>query len=122
MLSVEDIRHQKVPLWILVISVISGIIYGLVKEDVIMMAVNLVPGLILCILSAALPECIGMADGVVTIFYGLIFGWQKACLLLMAGFWTAAIVGIFWRCYTKRRDVQIPFIPFLALAHVGISI
>ncbi len=122
LLGLEDIRNGEIHAAILVGLIYLSVIYSIPNNTMMELGIGMLPGMILCILSAAIPTCLGMADGMLTVCYGLIYGWQKVCVLLMMGFWLAAMIGVVLSLVKKRNNIKMPFIPFLALVHIGMCI
>ena len=121
-LSVEDVRYKKVSLWILIVSLVIAVCYSCAFSKDGIWFLNIVPGILLCILAAAVPKCLGLADGMLAIFYGILYGFRKTCLWMMIGLGLSAVCGVFWSIFKRRTHLQVPLIPFLAIAHMGICI
>ncbi len=122
-LSIEDIRKQKVPVWSLVILLFSSIMYEALQQVSIIEAVlGAFPGILMMVLALLLPQSLGIGDGMLSVCYGLLYGWRRTCIWLMVSFLLAAVFGLFLKLFTKRRHISIPFIPFLALVHMGMNL
>ena len=122
-LSIEDIQKQKVPVWALVILLFSSILYGALQQVSIIEAVlGTILGILMVVLALLLPQILGIGDGVLSVCYGLLYGWRRTCIWLMLSFLLAAVFGLLLKLFTKRRHISIPFIPFLFLVHMGMNL
>lgn len=121
-LSVGDIRKRSIPLWEVLVFLFVGIIYGLWKNGVVEVLSGFLPGVLLCVAAMVMPDDVGMGDGIVTVVYGSIYGWQKACLWLVISFFLVAIGGVLLCVIQQRKRVRLPFVPFLTAVHVGMCL
>lgn len=121
-LSLEDIQKKKVSTWLLVTATIAGFAYALINQRGWSSLVDILPGVILCLMAIVLPDSLGIGDGLLGIIYGLVYGWLKTCLWLMFGFVLAAVAGVLMCIRNKDKRVCIPFIPFLTIVHVGMCL
>lgn len=121
-LSVGDIRKRSIPLWEVLVFLFVGIIYGLWKNGVVEVLYGFLPGILLCVAAMVMPDDVGMGDGIVTVVYGSIYGWQKACLWLVISFFLVAIGGVLLCVIQQRKRVRLPFVPFLTAVHVGMCL
>ena len=78
--------------------------------------------LILLIFSVLMPKGIGIGDGILAIIYGIVYGWMRTCVWLIAGFLMAAVFGVFCYLFQRAKSMLIPLVPFLMLAHVGMCL
>lgn len=121
-LSMEDMRRKKLSLWVLGIGGIGSFLYSIIYAGIFGVVAGSIPGVILLILSRLLPESVGAGDGILAVIYGVCYGWQKACIWLMFSFFAAAVFGVFFSFFRKEKSMKIPFVPFLALVHVGMCL
>jgi len=122
LLGLQDVRSQKVSIWVLYGLMIAGSIYGLWQRPFSQYLLGCLPGLFLLLFALWQKQVIGMGDAFVAVAYGMVYGWRQTCLWLMFGFCLAAVIGLFFRLFCKRRLVQMPFIPFLAVVHMGLCL
>ena len=121
-LSIEDLRTKRLPMWILAIGCVGSCVYSVMTVGIAAAIIGGIPGAVLLIVSAVLPESLGIGDGVLAVIYGMLYGWSKTCIWLMLGFWAAAVVGLIFRLFKKEKRITIPFVPFLAVVHVGMCL
>ena len=122
-LSIEDIRKKVLPVWILVILLLSSMAYGVGQyAGLLEIIFSVLPGIMLVVVALLLPKSIGIGDGILGICYGLVYGWKRTCIWLMLGFFLVAVFGVFLKLFFKTEYIRIPFIPFLTLVHVGMSL
>lgn len=121
-LGIEDMLYKKVSLGAVYFTIIIGIVCGLKNSSFIEVLIGAVPGIIFLVLSLVLSNMIGIGDGMLLLAYGCYYGWWKACLCLFMSLSLAAAVGMMWGLMRQRRHVTLPFVPFLALSHLGVCI
>lgn len=121
-LGIEDLRTQKLPLRLLLALLLVACIYGVCNIPISQCFLGALPGLFLLLLAFLQTEIIGVGDGLISVAYGMVFGWRDTCIWLMYSFFLVAIVGIFLKVFQKKRVVRLPFVPFMALVHVGMSL
>ena len=121
-LSIQDLRNRKISVWIVSLAILGSVIYSLTNYKQGNLFFDILPGCILCVLARLSSNQLGVGDGLVVIFYGLIYGWEKTCNWLMISFFLASVVGVVGAMSKKWHKIQIPFIPFLTLVHIGMSI
>ncbi len=116
-LAGEDIKRRELSLCILVISGCVAILYlaagGFLTIEQI--AVSIFPGVMLLVVSFFSGETIGYGDGVATLVLGLwtgsVFCMQAVGLgFALTGLYAIFVLGV------KKKQKQIPFVPFLLLA------
>ncbi len=124
-LSAEDIKRKTVPvipimgwgIFAIVLHLISG------KNDIISMAVGMIPGAIAYVLSVLTKEKIGKGDAVLLIVTGLYMGFWENVFMLWVGLIFAAIGGIVAIVMFKRkRGDELPFVPFLFAGYLVILV
>ena len=122
-LSIEDIRKQVLPVWVLVMLLLSSMVYGVGQHAGLLEIIfSAFPGILLVVEAVLIPKSIGIGDGILSVCYGLVYGWKRTCIWLMLGFLLAAVFGVVLKLFYKRRHIRIPFIPFLTIVHVGMSL
>ena len=117
-LSVQDIYHQKVSLWLLLLAIAGGGSYAIVGQRGWSIFVDILPGILLCALAFAIPKALGVADGMVGLIYGLFYGGIMACICYMLAFVLVIVVGVIWSIGKAGKMLRIPFIPFFTTVHV----
>ena len=121
-LSIEDIRKRKLSVWILGIGFAGSVLYGFVHNGLFEVLTGIIPGVFLFILSILLPHSVGLGDGILTIIYGVVYGWKQVCFWLICGFLLAAVFGVYISLFRKGMCRMIPLVPFLTLVHVGMCL
>ena len=118
-LSIEDIRKRALPVWILLTGGLGVLIYSIKNLSIGVVVIGCVPGILMIVISKLLPKSLGIGDGVLVLGYGMIYGWEKACVWLVNSFWMVAIVGVIIGCIHKNKKIEIPFVPFMTAIHFG---
>ena len=122
LLGIEDYRTQKLFLWPVMGMLILAGVYAVCTHSFMQCISGVLPGSCLLILSLVQPEAIGIADALVAMMYGLVFGGVQTCIWLMCSFLLVAIVGIFWKLFRKTRKIRLPFVPFMAFVQMGMCL
>lgn len=120
-LSYQDIRHQKLSMWLLSGAVVPGLVYGAVHHGWSSFC-DFLPGMGMCILALLFPNAIGIGDGILVIAYGFFFGWLQACLCLLVALILTAVTGVILCIKKRERGLCLPFVPFVTLAHIGMCL
>ena len=118
-LSFQDIKQKKVSLWLLLAAMIGGVCYVIVQQRGWRILGDVLPGILLCMMTFLAPKALGIGDGIVGVIYGLFYGWRRTCICLMLAFGLTVIVGVILCIGKSGKRIQIPFIPFLMAVHVG---
>lgn len=132
-LSLIDIRHHSVPLWTLAAGEICMLLgraaeggsfflcSGTGGQDILLAAAGGAVGGLFFLVSRVTREALGCGDSFVIMILGLFLGIWDVLYLLMLAFWMAALFAAA-QIMIKRfsRKTAFPFIPFLALAYVGV--
>lgn len=122
LLGIEDLHTQKLSLWPVIALIMLSAIYAVCSFSIMQCILGVLPGICLLILSHLQPEILGAGDALITIIYGLMFGWFYTCIWLMWSFFLAAVVGVFWKLLRKTSNIRLPFVPFMALVQIGMCL
>lgn len=115
LLSVEDVREKRVPVWQLVAM---GLVIFVGNRKLyleagavgwVVFGINTLPGLFCLSCSYFTKEQVGYGDSILVFLVGIMKGWFWCCVAVFIGLWVSLIVGILW------RKKWIPFIPFLTV-------
>ncbi len=120
-LGVEDLRTKTIPVWLISVMILAAAVYGVCTQPILICAAGMLPGLFFVLLSFFGTE-IGMGDGLITLAYGFLYGWKRTCLWLMYSFLFAAIIGLMWKVLCRKNKVTLPFVPFMAIVHMGMCV
>ena len=83
---------------------------------------GIAPGIVAAALATIYPKLLGIGDAILAIAYGSIYGWRQTSIWLMYSFWMVAIIGICVKLIVRRRHIEIPFVPFMTVAHLGLCL
>ncbi len=124
-LSVEDIKRKTIPgIPIMgwgIFAIFLHLILG--KNDIISMAVGMIPGVGAYVLSILTKEKIGKGDAVLLMVTGLYMGFWGNVFMLWLGLIFAAVGGIIAIAMFKRkRGDELPFVPFLFAGYLVIMV
>ncbi|MBR5420495.1 MAG: prepilin peptidase [Lachnospiraceae bacterium] len=112
--SVMDFRRKALPRWFLVLSAAGGVLMLVFASpgwsDLLC---GLLPGIILLLLGR-FSGCIGMADGVLILVLGGLYGLNEGSQFLMYALLAAAVAALLLIGSRKAgRRSTMPFVPFL---------
>ncbi len=112
--SVMDIRKKSVPVAYLIIAAAGSLVmtflyFGEAGEILL----GLIPGVVLLI-AGKLSDCVGMADGVMLLVLGAMYGLRDGGELMMYSMLLAAVASVLLIAlrHAGKKDT-LPFIPFL---------
>lgn len=114
-----DIRFRKLPFWFLLLGMVVGTVLEFCENGIgETLFWNVLPGLILLLISFLLPSQIGGGDGWMLMASGAITGWEDSLLLLEGGLLIMFPVAFFWTVIRKERKKALPFAPFMLAAYL----
>lgn len=114
-----DMKKKKIPLGLTLGLCMVSLVYGAVDGGVMQTLTGILPGAVLLVVSIVAPGQIGKGDGLIAIAYGAVLGWQRTCCWLLFAFFFTAVTGVIIGIKQKNKRISLPFIPFLAMVHVG---
>lgn len=126
-LSIYDLREKKVPLVLLVVGGVATILGGIYDGvmgviDWTQLLFGVLPGVFLLIVAWTTKKA-GYADGIVLLLLGAMEGYRRGIVLLCASLFLLCCVVILLLFLRKvKRNTQMPYIPFLAGAYLGLLI
>lgn len=121
-LGLYDMKKKKIPLGPAVGLCMVSLVYGAVDGGVMQTLTGILPGAVLFLVSIVAPGQIGKGDGLIAIAYGAVMGWQRTCCWLLFAFFFTALTGVIIGIKQKNKRISMPFIPFLAMVHVGMCL
>ena len=120
-ISLCDIRKRTIPVWLLFLGsllVITDIcIMGWETGMIIEMVIEMVPGMILLLLTK-MTKAVGMADGIVLIQLGSICRKGQALLIFCLSLIYIFLYSMILYMLRQDRKRRIPYIPFLFMAYL----
>ena len=121
-LSVLDIKSRKIPvLFPAVLGCVCGVLRG---PDVVAETLcGALPGVILLGISLLSRGQIGIGDGVVAAFTGMMVGWKASIEIMLISFFLIFIFSLFGMILRRlSRKSVLPFIPFYFGAYMGVVV
>ena len=88
-----------------------------IKQDAdFTILLDLIPGLLMYVLSKLSPRSIGEGDALVLIFIGSVVGYMKEMQFLIISVFLAGLIALILFALKKvDRDTKLPFVPFLSV-------
>ncbi|MBR5357343.1 MAG: prepilin peptidase [Lachnospiraceae bacterium] len=117
-MAVKDIKYKKINGYIcLVMIMVSFLIRVKIKQDAnFTILLDLIPGLLMYVLSKLSPRSIGEGDALVLIFIGSVVGYMKEMEFLIISVFLAGLIALILFVLKKvDRDTKLPFVPFLSV-------
>lgn len=121
-LSILDIRSRQVPV---LLPVILGCVSGVLRGPHMMMETlaGALPGMILLGISFLCRGQIGVGDGLITAFTGLMVGWKAGIEIILISFFLVFIFSLSGMILRRlSRKTVLPFIPFYCGAYMGVVV
>ena len=119
--GIQDWKEQQVSVWILwgetALLLAEGFWTKAFSWDMTLSGIAV--GAFLMLVSALSGGKIGLADGWVFCWSGLVLGGLKNLCLLFASLLLAGMSGAVLEWRRKKRHLEIPFSPFVALCFLG---
>lgn len=122
-LTFLDLMYQKIPVWLITIggAIVSGIWIVQGKLNWILVLAGAGVGIAFLLVSFVTREAFGYADSILIFIFGISLGVWNQIQLLVYAFSLSAIFAIVQMVRTQfKRNSTYPFIPFLAVAYVGV--
>ena len=121
--TIIDLRKRTLPVGLLSAGSIVILIISLWKYefDFFPMMKGMIPGIILGAISRVTREAVGYGDVWIVFLIGSYLGVWDTVTVVCSAFFLCSIVAsgcLVWKKF--RRDTRIPFVPFLAVAYVGV--
>ena len=106
-----DWRRKEIDIIYTVLFVFAGVIYKHLMAGSYYWS-GMIPGMILLLISFVWKQHVGTGDGIVVAAFGWMGGLAQVCDVLVGGFILAAAMGIIVCIFKKRRNIELPFVPF----------
>ena len=114
-LSVWDVRHREVPVYLLLAGLLAGLICGICGGGGWLVFMGVIPGLLLIFMGFLTKDKVGYGDGIMVIILGLVLGWPDSFVVYMLAQFGVLLFAVGLMVVKRApRDAQIPFAPFLA--------
>lgn len=122
--SYFDIKTKKINIIFLLFFTVTGVAAALFfkQNGVVSALLGALEGIILLGIAYVTKEGIGYGDGMVILGTGLILGWRNNILMFFAGLLFSSLFSIILLIKDKNRKKRIPFIPFLTLGYLFITL
>jgi len=117
-MAIKDIKYKKINGYIcLVMIMVSFLIRIKVKQETdFTILLDLIPGVLMYVLSKLSPKSIGEGDALVLIFIGSVVGYQKELEFLIISVFMAGLIALILFVLKKvDKDTRLPFVPFLSM-------
>lgn len=125
--SYMDIKYREISILLCIIFMVMGLGMGIAEcickaGDIKQIIISAIPGVIMLFISKVTNQGIGMGDGAVAIAVGVLLGYEKTVLALLAGFMIAGVISIILLVFKKAaKSYELPFIPLLSVAVVLVT-
>ena len=117
--SVQDIRSQKISFRMLTLIASVSIMFTLYKaavEGTISwneILLSLIPGMVMILMSMLTRESIGYGDGLLVFCLGPLFGLQFIISGLIISFFLSGLFSLVILALKRKRNITIAFVPFI---------
>lgn len=121
--GLEDIRNKKIRLIYPAVWGCAGCILRMAGGQFLPVLTGCLPGVALLGISWATRGAVGMGDGMIVAALGMTAGFWDSLLSLFWALAAAAVIGCVMMIAGKwGRKKQIPFVPFLWAAYMGVTL
>ena len=121
LLSVEDIRKKKIPIWVLAAAILVSPLFWLFSEEEISTFIlGIIPGVILILISFVSRGGIGLADAFVVVILGMNTGLTAVLMTVTISFGLIALFsgGMLIAGKLKLKST-LPYIPFAFAGYIA---
>lgn len=127
-MGMEDLKKRTISVWKIAVFgmvILLALVYGRGETADINMipfftaASGVIPGIVLLILGKLAKGSIGEADGLIVLGLGIYMGFWSVMSVLSVALFLAFIVSGVLLTIGRRRNYEIPFVPFLLLGMAG---
>ena len=117
----SDIRRKQISMLSVVVLSVAGIAGSFLKSGSGQVSLlGFVPGIVAAVLSLAAHGAVGMGDALLLLALGTVLTVEELtkmlCVALVFCALTALVLMVMFR---KRRDMTLPFVPFLMAGYIG---
>lgn len=123
--SAEDIRKKKVCINLVFAFGIIGIFFHMIWQQYTIqnLLAGMAVGVLLLIFSVISGGKVGTGDGIILIVTGVYLGAKQNIELFFTGLLLCGIWAVYLLVFQKRsREEEIPFVPFLLAAYMGMLV
>lgn len=120
--SFEDVRNKEIGIYKVCLMGIAGVLIHIFRRNMSIYSIlgGMLLGVLLLVFSRISEGNIGVGDGLILMVTGILLGAAGNIQLFLyglflAGIWALVLV-VFFR---KKKNYEIPFIPFLLVSYVG---
>lgn len=116
-----DIKNRSVPVWFVIAGGAGcAVLCFFLSPPAGYLLTGLIPGIFLLILSVCTKEAIGMADTLIILMLGAVYGFWDTLLILFFSFAASFIYSSIMMLKKKfHRRSSFAFLPFLTAGYIG---
>lgn len=121
--SLEDLRNKRLTVWILCLTGIVGVILHAVfqRGEYLSLLGGIAVGVIMIVVSLLSRGRVGLGDGLMLTVTGIYLGFEKNLVLFVLSQLLTACYALFLLVFRKKKgSYEIPFVPFMLIAYVGL--
>lgn len=121
--SWQDLKKKEVTISLIFVYGIIGILLHLWLDRIAIWDMLSAMGIGLCLVIVAklFHQCIGYGDGLILMVSGIYLGMNKNMELFLYSTILSGICSVILLVFgKKKKEYEIPFIPFVLLGHLGV--
>lgn len=121
-MAIKDFRTKKVNSYLCLITILEALLIRklVINESDIVLLIDMIPGLLLLLVSVLTNEEIGKGDGLVLLYIGCVLGFKQEMEVLLIAFMLSGIIALMMLVGKKgNKKTEIPFVPFLSLGVIA---
>ena len=117
--TISDFRKKEILIGTIPVFTITAVVMSVQAQvngtAFVLLFWDMIPGLLLLILSVLTKGAVGFGDGLVVLVCGLYVGFLKTIAVIMGAFFLASLAGGVLIIFKKaHRKTALPFLPFLS--------
>lgn len=126
--SVYDCKYYRLPVWLLFLSVSTGMVSCLFArfeggKGTMEVMCCMLPGMISLLFSYATGEQLGYGDGIFLLAIGGCFGLRQTLWVILIGIFGSFLASIFLILFRKaKKNRRLAFVPFLLCATILVMV
>lgn len=119
-LSAADIKHHKIPGYMILLTGLVGGISNLISRQVsaVDMLLGAMVGIIMLCLSIISQGAVGIGDGLLVCATGVYLGFKDNAVLFLLALMLASVLSGILLVLKKSPKTELPFVPFIFVAYL----
>lgn len=120
--AVFDLKSRRIPILVLgMMNMLAIFLCLLCRERFFSVCIGVFVGGLFLLISKLTKEAIGYGDSYLMLIFGIYLGGLSVLQLLFLASFLSGVFSLICLCFLKwKRKATLPFVPFMAIAYVGV--